>query len=720
MDIYCDFNTAASQRNGHYKPLLEKEQLKAQLLLNIRSCLSYLLPRGIFRGDKFYVGDVHGNKGKSLVVKLIGSKAGLWKDFETNEGGDIIELWAEVNRKSTRTEFAEVMDSIAEWLGHFKKLKTEKTSGNPTAYWDYYDENGQAIVRVYRYDDDNGKRYLPFDIKKSTFNAPEIRPLYNIPGILKSDKVVLVEGEKCADVLTKKGITATTTMSGANADPNKTDWTPLKGKHVIIWPDNDEPGKKYAEKAAIKLTSLGVAALSILEIPQDKPKGWDAADCVKEGVNVEKFLSSTTKIPYTKKNLSTTEEFSKVQKEGHRISLSAIPVIKYLNDKSPMPEDIIAPRILTPGGLLVFAGAPKVGKSDFLISWLLHMAAGVPFLDMMPTRPLKIFYLQTEIGYHYMRERLQQIKLNEEFLKVAGYNLVITPQVELLLNDNSIEVILDKIESSFGSNTVDVIAIDPLRNIFDAGENSSENDNNAMLFFLQERVGKLRRLANPDAGAILVHHTKKIQKKSLEEDPFQSFSGAGSLRSFYTTGMIMFRPNEQQSSRQLIFELRNGHAIASKYVDKVNNCWHITDYESQRLVNKDYGQKLDAERSRRYDNILQLIYEEARKGNVYTTSSFCKLFENKAGLGSNHSIRDRIDVLAAKGYIKFNKEGKNAARTKYGILCVEGMEKRSTVFDHQLNKEVTIYEKILPTDYRSPQYGDVIPVENPNVWFYND
>ncbi|MFP3027234.1 MAG: hypothetical protein ACEY3L_13745, partial [Wolbachia sp.] len=231
---------------------------------------------------------------------------------------------------------------------------------------------------------------------------------------------------------------------------------------------------------------------------------------------------------------------------------------------------------------------------------------------------------------------------------------------------------------------------------------------------------KLRKLANQDAGVILVHHTKKIQKKSLEEDPFQSFSGAGSLRSFYTTGMIMFRPNEQQSGRQLIFELRNGHAIASKYVDKVNNCWHTTDYESQRLVNKDYGQKLDAERSRRYDNILQLIYEEARKGNVYTTSSFCKLFENKAGLGSNHSIRDRIDVLATKGYIKFNKEGKNGARTKYGILCVEGMEKRSKVFDHQLNKEVTIYEKILPTDYKSPQYGDVIPVENPNVWVYND
>ncbi|RZF32511.1 hypothetical protein LSTR_LSTR013767 [Laodelphax striatellus] len=91
-----------------------------------------------------------------------------------------------------------------------------------------------------------------------------------------------MEGEKCANALIEQGITATNEMSGDNADPNKTDWTPLKGKHVIIWPDNDEPGKKYAEKSAMKLTCLGVEELCILEIPKDKPKGWDAADCVKE------------------------------------------------------------------------------------------------------------------------------------------------------------------------------------------------------------------------------------------------------------------------------------------------------------------------------------------------------------------------------------------------------------------------------------------------------
>ncbi|WP_353269653.1 AAA family ATPase [Wolbachia endosymbiont (group A) of Myopa testacea] len=345
MDIYCDFNTVDSKKNESYKLSEEKEQLKAQLLLNIRSCLSYLLPRGIFRGDKFYVGNIQGDKGKSLVVELSGSEAGLWHDFATGEGGDIIDVWAGVHRKSTRIEFPEVMTSIAQWLGHFK------TSSNPTAYWDYYDENGQAIVRVYHYDDNNGKRYLPFDIKKSDFGAPKIRPLYNIPGILKSDKVIFVEGEKCAEALIEKGITATTAMSGANAPIEKTDWTPLKGKHIIIWPDNDEPGKRYAENAAKKLLEIGVASLVKLKIPQDRPKGWDAADCVLEGMNVEEFVLNN-KSPRKSKTIDTIA-WTNTAPERKWIIKDWLPVgsVTALYGDGGVGKSLLAQQLMTAAGI---------------------------------------------------------------------------------------------------------------------------------------------------------------------------------------------------------------------------------------------------------------------------------------------------------------------------------------------------------------------------------
>ena len=105
-----------------------------------------------------------------------------------------------------------------------------------------------------------------------------------------------------------------------------------------------------------------------------------------------------------------------------------------LDDKSPMPDDIIGPRVLTPGGLLVLGGAPKVGKSDLLIALLVHMAAGVPFLGFTPPRPLRIFYLQAEIQYHYLRERMQQIGLPPELIAAARDNLIVTPKLRMLLD----------------------------------------------------------------------------------------------------------------------------------------------------------------------------------------------------------------------------------------------------------------------------------------------
>lgn len=87
-----------------------------------------------------------------------------------------------------------------------------------------------------------------------------INPLYNRTRVRQSDKIVVVEGEKKVHALYKVGITATTAPGGANS-VEKADWTPLAGKEVWLWPDND---------------STGIAAMdrvkSILESLDNKPK----------------------------------------------------------------------------------------------------------------------------------------------------------------------------------------------------------------------------------------------------------------------------------------------------------------------------------------------------------------------------------------------------------------------------------------------------------------
>lgn len=497
---------------------------------------------------------------------------------------------------------------------------------------------------------------------------------------------------------------------------------------MLIWPDHDQAGRDYAENLCIFLPLAGIASLTTLTIPENKPEGWDAADAVAESMDVRAFI---------KEQQSQTDLIQP--------TISAYMVGHLLDDTSPMPEDLIAPRVLTPGGLLVFGGAPKVGKSDFLLALLAHMAAGVSFLGMTPPRPMRIFYLQAEIGYHYLRERLQSLRFDENLLpprstraernehgsvdrlKLLRENLVITPQCKMLLNADGVTATANTVARHF-AEPVDIIVVDPLRNVFDGGDSDAgENDNAAMLFFLQQRLDALRDRVNPDAGLILAHHTRKIEKKKLEEDPFQALSGASSLRGYYTTGLIMFQPDEQQSMRQVIFELRNGPKLPAKRVDKIDDTWRELEHHSERLVNQDYGQKLDAERRRKHDVILQIIYEQARKGNVYTMNQFCQALENHAGLGGETSIRKRLEVLSTKGYIKFFRDAEEyglprASRTKYGYMCVEDMQLATgeEVVDPETGEISAKLHHVYPSHYKCKLSAAPLPVENPRVWIYDE
>ena len=408
--------------------------------------------------------------------------------------------------------------------------------------------------------------------------------------------------------------------------------------------------------------------------------------------------------------------------------MSALPTFTLgalLDDKSPMPDDIIAPRLLTPGGMLVLGGAPKVGKSDFLISLLVHMAAGVPFLAFAPSRPLRIFYLQAEIQYHYLRERLQAIRIDPTLMAAARDNLVATPKVRMLLDAGGVALTIAAVRAHYGHSAPDILCIDPIRNLFDGGaEGGGENDNTAMLFFLQARIEALRDAVAPDAGLILCHHTRKITKKQLVEDPFMALSGAGSLRSFYTSGIIMHRPDEDRPERMLHFELRNGPGIEPITIDKPNGRWIEIDRSNERLVRKAMGDKLDAERVRKHDVILGVLLDEALEGRLYTINQFAEAFENRGGLGGKDTIRDRLNVLATKGFVKFLRDGTpyglGPSRSRFGFLCVEGMAAPTgaEAVDPETGEVIQATIAVLPTHYKSPQTGALLEVENPQVWVY--
>ena len=279
----------------------ERDEIRAELIARLEAVLITLFPAGKKRRGKLLIGDVLGSPGDSLEVVLEGDKAGLWTDRATGDGGDIFDLIACHLALSIHTDFNRVLDAAADLLGRARSVpvpKSKKQSapvdelGPATAKWDYLDANGKLLAVVYRYDPPGGKKqFRPWDAKRHKMAPPDPRPLYNQPGMVSAAQVVLVEGEKCAQALIDAGVNATTAMHGANAPVDKTDWSPLSGKTVLIWPDRDKPGWEYATQAAQAVLAAGAKSCHILYPPEGAPEGWDAADAVAEGFDVATFLT---------------------------------------------------------------------------------------------------------------------------------------------------------------------------------------------------------------------------------------------------------------------------------------------------------------------------------------------------------------------------------------------------------------------------------------------
>lgn len=104
--------------------------------------------------------------------------------------------------------------------------------------------------------------------------------------------VLVVEGEKSAKHAARlfPDWVVVSTLCGSDS-PEKSDWSPLNSRDVVIWADNDEPGRTYRQKVARLCTAIGakrvrqlnLAALAAMKDLTDLTEGFDAADALKAG-----------------------------------------------------------------------------------------------------------------------------------------------------------------------------------------------------------------------------------------------------------------------------------------------------------------------------------------------------------------------------------------------------------------------------------------------------
>jgi len=113
-------------------------------------------------------------------------------------------------------------------------------------------------------------------------------PLYRLSAVTQAVQdgttVYVCEGEKDVHAVESLGAVATTSPMGAS-NAHRADWSPLHGAHVVLVPDRDQAGKRYASDVLALLD--GLAASVRVALPK---AGKDAADHVAAGHGLEELV----------------------------------------------------------------------------------------------------------------------------------------------------------------------------------------------------------------------------------------------------------------------------------------------------------------------------------------------------------------------------------------------------------------------------------------------
>src|SRR5690606_8769243 len=95
---------------------------------------------------------------------------------------------------------------------------------------------------------------------------------------LTDGPVIFVEGEKACEACWAAGYQAVTNAGGSGQTKFGSSLEVLRGRDVLLWPDNDEPGAKLMDRLAVLLAPIA-ASVKRINWPDAPPKG-DAYDAI--------------------------------------------------------------------------------------------------------------------------------------------------------------------------------------------------------------------------------------------------------------------------------------------------------------------------------------------------------------------------------------------------------------------------------------------------------
>jgi DNA polymerase III delta prime subunit len=214
------------------------------------------------------------------------------------------------------------------------------------------------------------RRGMIYEVGEPDYGPGATKPVYRLRELAAADPSAPVwwtEGEGCADAIARLELVATT--AGSASSDERADMEPLRGRHVIVWPDRDAAGIAHGERVAARLRAMG-CRVEVVDIDAlGLPSGGDAVDWLRAhpDATADDLLGLARRAPV------------EAVASARVTAPASVPLrLEVLRDD----EVTIAPvnwlwrGWLAAGMLHVLAGAPGTGKTTIALALAATLTSG--------------------------------------------------------------------------------------------------------------------------------------------------------------------------------------------------------------------------------------------------------------------------------------------------------------------------------------------------------
>jgi hypothetical protein len=302
---------------------------------------------------------------------------------------------------------------------------------------------------------------------------------YRLPELLEAIAgmytIAIVEGEGKVELLRSWNVPATCCSKGANC------WTAehaefLRGAGVVILPDNDEPGRKFADAVGASLQGIA-ASVRVLELP-GLPAKCDVVDWANAGGTVEQLhgLIAHQARPWTPLNSDEKQQAA----EPPTATITALGEWDAGDDPGPIPprQWLLANQFCCRFiSSIVSAGGG--GKSALRLLQFISLATGRPLCGQYVFRRCRVLLISLEDDRDELQRRIKAVLNHYEIERseLKGWLFCAAPKLVKLAQMDGKTRVVGPLEQQLRDAIIrlkpDLISLDPFVKTHALEENSS-------------------------------------------------------------------------------------------------------------------------------------------------------------------------------------------------------------------------------------------------------